>query len=98
LGSSPTSEVRQTYYAPDAASAPCGALKTLQLQQGSNAHLATCHLSYDAAGNVASLTDVVHGETSTYGDGDLDRLTSAGGPVSETYGYSAIGNLTSKNG
>jgi hypothetical protein len=41
----------------------------------------------------------VAGETATFNYDALDRLTSAGGPVSETYTYStATGNLASKAG
>jgi hypothetical protein len=46
---------------------------------------------------VTSLIDSVAVETSNFGYNDLDRLTSASGPVNEGYAYSPVGNLPSKD-
>jgi RHS repeat-associated protein len=96
-----TATGRQTFYGLDGVaqgSAPFGALKTLQLQQGASPMLVNRELAYDAAGNVTSVNDLVNSETVTYAYDDLDRLLSASAPVNEAYAYNAIGNLTSKGG
>ncbi|HEV2125563.1 MAG TPA: hypothetical protein VGW38_22655, partial [Chloroflexota bacterium] len=97
-GAGPMAQLRHTYYGPDATGAPYGALKTMQLQQGTAPMLVNRDHSYDAVGNVTSTNDVVNSETINYGYDDLDRLTSAGAPLNESYAYNTIGNLTSKNG
>jgi|GEM_PF-2367990 len=61
--------------------------------------------SYDAAGNVTSVTDATNGgQVQSFGYDWLDRLTSATtngmgvGQYSHTYQYNAIGNITSYAG
>jgi YD repeat-containing protein len=98
LGSGTTAQVRHTYYGPDAAGSPYGALRTIQLQQGAAPMLVNRTLTYDPVGNVTQIVDGVNGETGTFGYDDLDRLTSASGPVIDTFVYSPIGNLTQKAG
>lgn len=55
---------------------------------------------HDAAGNITTAGDRSpgHGYATVYGYDALHRLVSAGAPVTETYSYDAIGNLTSKAG
>ena len=56
--------------------------------------------TYDAVGNVASITDA--GESTSFTYDTLDRLTGTSGPYSQSYEYSGsdgkIGNLTFKTG
>lgn len=102
LGAGATAEVRHTYHGvdPGAAGSPYGALKTIQLQQGTSAMLVDHDLAYDLVGNVVSLTDGANNETIAYGYDDLDRLTSASSPgqFGEGYAYDTVGNMTSKGG
>jgi RHS repeat-associated protein len=101
LGNGTTAEVRHSYYGLEGVvqgSAPFAALKTLEFQQGTSAHLVNRVLAYDPVGNVTAVNDLVNGENVSFTHDDLDRLLSAGAPLSETYQYNTIGNLTSKNG
>jgi RHS repeat-associated protein len=97
----PTAELRHTFYGVDGVAqgtAPYGALKTIQLQQGLTPMLVNRDLAYDPRGNVSSVNDLVNVETIAYAYDDLDRLLSASAPAGETFAYNAIGNLTSKGG
>jgi RHS repeat-associated protein len=101
LGSGTTAEGRHTYYGLEGvptSGGVFGALKTQELQQGSSAHLVHRVLSYDLAGKLSAVNDLVHGEHVSFAYDDLDRLLSAGAPLNESYQYNAIGNLVSKNG
>lgn len=95
-GSSPVSH---SYYGLDytSPSYPFGALRTIQWPEGSGS-LVDRTMGYDPVGNVTSIDDGVNGESISYGYDDLDRLLSAGAPVSESYSYNQIGNLTANNG
>ncbi len=67
-------------------------LKTLRTVKGSTV-LQNLGYTFDAAGNVTSLTDPRHG-TQTFAYDGLDRLTEAtGGYGTATYTYNQIGNM-----
>jgi YD repeat-containing protein len=58
-------------------------------------------LAYDAAGNVATLTDKTSGERDAYSYDQLNRLTAmtvngVGGSSGAQYGYDLLGNMTQK--
>jgi len=62
--------------------------------------LASYSYSYDSAGNITAITDVLDaGYNRTFGYDDLDRLTTANSGASlwatGSYAYDAMGNLTS---
>jgi RHS repeat-associated protein len=98
LGSGTTATARYTYYGLDGTGWPFGAVKTIQLQQGSNPMLVNREMTYDAGGNVTAINDFVNSESISYTYDDLNRLLTAGTPLNETYAYDTIGNITSKNG
>ncbi|TAK27713.1 MAG: hypothetical protein EPO21_23565 [Chloroflexota bacterium] len=105
LGSGVTAQVSHQYYGPDAPcwpisgyAGPYGAVKTIQLRQGTNPYLVNRDMLYDPVGNVGQITDAVNGETIGYTYDHLDRLLSASAPAGETYTYNEIGNITTKNG
>jgi RHS repeat-associated protein len=50
-----------------------------------------------ANGNISNVTDLKRSETVNYTYDELDRLTSASGPFSETYAYTVDNNLWTKN-
>ncbi|GJL61396.1 MAG: hypothetical protein NPIRA04_00500 [Nitrospirales bacterium] len=71
-------------------------LKTLKTEKGSTT-LQDLGYTFDAGGNVTSLTDIKHGNQ-TFNYDALDRLTSAsGGYPTITYTYNQIGNMTSNS-
>jgi YD repeat-containing protein len=98
LGSGTTATASLRYYGLDSGTYPFGALKTIQLQQGTSPMLVDREMSYDQAGNVTAVNDRVSGENIAYCYDDLDRLSTAGTPVGESYAYNQIGNITAKNG
>jgi RHS repeat-associated protein len=98
LGDTVSAQARHSYWGIDASGYPFGALKTIQLQRGSNPMLVDREMGYDQAGNVTSVNDRTNSEDITYTYDELDRLTAAGYPINESYGYNQIGNNTSRNG
>jgi hypothetical protein len=51
---------------------------------------------YDPVGNVAVLTDTARAEVASFAYDERDRLMQAGGPYSETYGLSEMGNVLTR--
>lgn len=91
-----------SYYAWDQQGGRLSTLTTSRLAD--QATLQNLAYSYDAIGNINTITDAVAGETQSFGYDVLDRLVSAtasGGPApySETYTYDPLtGNLAAKAG
>ncbi len=89
------------YWGPDVSDYPYGAVKTIQLQQGTNPKLVDRTLTYDGAGNRTQIADNVNSETLNYEYDHRDRLTGVstqGGGFSESFAYNTIGNMTRKAG
>jgi RHS repeat-associated protein len=92
---------RQALYNP-------GTLRLETLKAGVSAPFETLQklsFTYDAAGNVQTLTDATNGgQVQSFGYDWLDRLTAAAtnavgvGQYNHTYQYNAIGNITNYNG
>lgn len=54
--------------------------------------------TWDANSNLTQRQDAVSGQTETFTYDFLDRLTAVSGAYSNSFAYSTIGNITSKNG
>ncbi|MCZ7567370.1 MAG: hypothetical protein M5U01_02065 [Ardenticatenaceae bacterium] len=86
--------VDHDYYAWEA---PSGQGRLQRLQAGPAADpLQDLSYTYDAVGNVTSLTE--SGETTAFSYDARDRLTGASGAYTTTYSYDALGNLLRKDG
>lgn len=54
--------------------------------------------AWDAGGNLANRSNVLNSDNETFGYDFLDRLTSVSGNYTDSWTYSAIGNILSHNG
>ncbi len=73
-------------------------LRLSTLKTGPSNSIQNLTYTYEANGNVATITDALRGETSAFGYDDLDRLTSAtitGGtsPYTQNWQYTPLGNI-----
>jgi len=75
-------------------------LRLSTLKTGPSNSIQNLSYTYEANSNVATITDALRGETSTFGYDDLDRLTSASipgaGGYARTWTYDAIGRMTAR--
>lgn len=101
ISGSPQMQQRYNYYAWNLQG---GGLSSIQSQVVGGGVLQNLVYSYDGAGNVKTIQDVIANQTQNFGYDKLDRLISASangsqGAYSETYSYNgSTGNLSSKNG
>ena len=73
-------------------------LQSLRTQTASATPLQNFTYTYDAVGNVQTITDAVYGANQRFTYDARDRLTGVTGAYDETYGYDAVGNLTQHAG
>ena len=72
--------------------------QNLRLTRILSAGIQDLNYTYDAVGNVMSISDGITAKNEAFGYDGLDRLTSAGdGSYSRQYTYNAIGNMTAVN-